>query len=68
MVKDIQVGGNHYSKHTIQPFDIIDEYKLGYYEGNVLKYLLRHKDKGGVEDIDKAIHYLNKVKEVQYPI
>jgi len=38
-----QIGGTHYSKHKIQPWDIIDEYGLNFYEGNVLKYLLRKK-------------------------
>ena len=58
-----QVGGNHYSKHNIQPFDIIDEYELNFYAGNVLKYLLRYKDKNKVEDLKKAQHYLSKLIE-----
>lgn len=59
---DRQVGGSHYKKHSIQPWDIIDEYGLGFYEGNVLKYLLR--DKGNKrEDLEKAAHYLEKVLE-----
>lgn len=59
---DRQVGGSHYKKHSIQPWDIIDEYGLGFYEGNVLKYLLR--DKGNKrEDLEKAVHYLEKVLE-----
>lgn len=57
-----QVGGSHYKKHSIQPWDIIDEYGLGFYEGNVLKYLLR--DKGSRrEDLEKAVHYLEKMLE-----
>lgn len=58
-----QVGGNHYKKHSIQPFDVIDEYDLDFYGGNVLKYLLRYKDKNGVEDLNKAQHYLAKLIE-----
>lgn len=58
-----QIGGDHYSKHKIQPFDVIDEYDLNYYEGNVLKYLLRHKDKNGIEDLKKAAHYLDVLIE-----
>ena len=57
-----QVGGDHYKKHSIQPWDIIDHYQLNFYEGNVLKYLLRTKDNRR-EDIKKAIHYLEKVLE-----
>ena len=56
-----QVGGDHYEKHAIQPWDIIDEYNLTFYEGSILKYLLRHRDKGGVEDLKKARHTLNKL-------
>ena len=54
-----QVGGDHYVKHKIQPWDIIDEYELNYYEGNALKYLLREKA-NRLEDLQKAIHYLEK--------
>lgn len=54
-----QVDGDHYSKHTIQPWGIIDEYKLDFYLGNVIKYVLR--DKGSqIVDLQKAIHYLEK--------
>ena len=64
--KETQVGGDHYKKHKIQPFDIIDEYGLSFYEGNVLKYLLRHRDKNGKEDLLKAKHYLDCVIEIDY--
>jgi hypothetical protein len=53
-----QVGGTHYNSHSMQPFDIIDEYDLNFYEGNALKYLLRWKDKNGVIDLEKAKHYI----------
>jgi len=55
-----QIGGTHYNQHKIQPWDIIDEYKLSFYEGNALKYLLRNKGKRK-EDLQKAIHYLEKI-------
>lgn len=58
-----QVGGNHYSKYKIQPWAIIDEYGLDFYEGSALKYLLRHRDKGGTEDLKKCRHYLDKLIE-----
>ena len=57
-----QIGGRHYTEHKIQPWDIIDEYHLNFYEGNVLKYLLRNKG-NREEDIKKAIHYLEKILE-----
>ena len=57
-----QVGGDHYSRHTIQPFDIINEYDLNFYEGNALKYLLRQKG-DRVTDLRKARHYIDVLIE-----
>lgn len=57
-----QVGGSHYSSHTIQPFDIIDEYDLNFYEGNALKYILRRKG-DRLTDLKKARHYLDVLIE-----
>lgn len=54
-----QVGGSHYKGYKFQVWDIVDEYGLNYYEGNALKYLLRRKG-DRVEDLQKAIHYLEK--------
>ena len=56
---DRQVGGNHYNKHEIQPWHIIDEYNLNFYEGCILKYLLRRKG-DRVEDLEKLIHTAEK--------
>lgn len=50
----------HYNQGKIQPLDVIDDWKLGYYEGNVLKYLARHKHKNGLEDLKKARFYLDR--------
>ena len=58
-----QVDGDHYAKHKIQPWDIIDEWGLDYYLGNVIKYVLRDKD-SQVIDLKKAIHYLEKKIEL----
>ncbi len=59
-LKNRQVNGNHYSKHKIQVWDIILEYELNFFEGNILKYLLR--DKGDRKtDLLKAQHYLEKL-------
>ncbi len=59
-----QVGGAHYATKAIQPWDYIVANNLGYLEGNVVKYVSRWKDKGGVEDLKKARHYLDKLIEV----
>lgn len=61
---DIQVAGDHYKGKAIQPWDYIISNELGYLEGNVVKYVSRWKDKGGVDDLRKAQHYLAKLIEV----
>ena len=58
---DIQVSGTHYKKKVIQPWDFIAANQLGYFEGNIVKYVSRWKDKGGIEDLRKARHYLDKL-------
>lgn len=55
---DTQVGGDHYKRLAMQPWEIIDALDLDFYDGNALKYLLRWRTKGGVEDLKKAIHYI----------
>lgn len=56
-----QVGGSHYKDKAIEPWEIITKNKLDYFEGNVLKYLIRHKEKNGKEDLQKAMHYLSQM-------
>ena len=60
---DTKTGGTHYQV-AIQPWDYIIANELGYLEGNVIKYVTRYKNKGGVEDLRKAQHYLDKLIEV----
>jgi len=61
-----QVGGEHYRKFKIQPWDVIDEYGLSFYAGSALKYLLRAGNKGSkVEDLRKCRHYLDKLIEIE---
>lgn len=62
-----QVGGSHYQKMKIQPLEYIEANKLPYCEGNVIKYVSRHRIKNGVEDIKKAMHYLEFIMERDYP-
>ena len=59
-----QVGGDHYRDKAIQPWDYIASNELGYLEGNIVKYVSRWRNKGGVEDLKKAQHYLSKLIEV----
>lgn len=62
---DKQVDGEHYQLE-IQPWDYITLNRLGYLEGNIIKYVTRHKEKNGVKDLLKAKHYIDKLIEVDY--
>ena len=61
-----QVGGKHYLNYKIQPSEFVIENKLLYPEGNVIKYILRHQDKGGKEDLLKAKHFIDMIIERDY--
>ena len=63
---DKQVGGNHYNKKKIQPAHFINENHLEFAEGNAIKYICRHKNKGKRKDIEKAMHYLEMILERDY--
>lgn len=63
-VNERQVGGTHYQKLDPAPWDVVIAWNLGYLEGTALKYIARWKDKGGINDIKKAIHFLEKLVEV----
>lgn len=62
-----QVGGSHYKDKPIQPVVFCQKNGLNYCESAAIKYISRHKEKGGREDIEKAIHYLNLLLEIEYP-
>lgn len=53
-----QVGGNHYTRCSIQPWEIIERNGLGFFEGNVIKYVMRYQNKNGLQDLLKAKHYI----------
>jgi len=64
-----QVGSDHYKVLGIQPWNVVDTWtyyeRVGFYRGNVLKYLLRAFTKGNmIQDLQKAEHYLQKLIEV----
>ena len=61
-----QIGGKHYIKYKIQPSKFVVENKLLYPEGSVIKYILRHRDKGGKEDLEKAKHFIDMIIERDY--
>ena len=61
-----QIGGKHYLKYKIQPSEFVIENRLLYPEGNVIKYILRHQNKGGKEDLEKAKHFIDMIIERDY--
>jgi hypothetical protein len=61
-----QVGGGHYKSLAIQPVEYIHANGLPFIEGSVVKYVTRHRQKNGAEDIKKAIHFLNLLLELEY--
>ena len=65
MIKE-NVSPDYYARYDIEPISFIMRNNIPYAEGNVIKYTLRHDMKGGVEDIDKAIRYLELIKEEKY--
>ena len=63
---DGQVGGDHYLKMKFKPYEIGYYNNLGALETTVIKYVMRHESKNGLEDINKAIHCLELIKEYHY--
>lgn len=63
---DKQVGGDHYKTCAIQPVEYIEGNKLGFLEGNVIKYVTRHSKKNGRADLEKARHYIDLLLELRY--
>ena len=69
-MRDYQVGGDHYSKRSIQPWDAMEAWMTplefaAYLRGSCIKYLARYQDKGGVEDLEKCRHFLERLIEVE---
>lgn len=62
-----QHGGSHYKKMEYQHWDWVHDSNLGYHVGNATKYLSRWRKKNGVEDLKKALHYLEKIIELEIP-
>jgi hypothetical protein len=69
MRDDQQVGGDHYVGKAVQPWEAMEAWMpreafIGFLEGNVIKYMARWRGKGGLQDLHKAAHYLDKLVEV----
>ena len=52
-----QVGGSHYKDFHIQPYEFISNNDLSFFQGNVIKYVCRYKNKNGIQDLEKIKHY-----------
>jgi hypothetical protein len=61
-----QVGGTHYDKLKISPFEYAEENNLSALEFSVIKYVSRHKLKNGKEDLLKARHCLDLLIKKHY--
>ena len=60
-----QVAGDHYKSLPIQPVEYIHANNIGYFEGNVIKYVSRWRSKNGVADLKKAKHYIDLLIELE---
>ena len=58
-------GSEHYKGYKIEPAEFIARNNLGFVEGNIIKYVLRHKNKDGLKDLQKAKHYLEMLIELE---
>jgi hypothetical protein len=60
-----QIAGTHYQRgERMQHWDMVNEFELDYFQGQITKYLFRWKYKNGVEDLQKALHYMEKYIEI----
>ena len=66
--QDKQIGGSHYKDFHIQPYEFISKNNLSFFQGNVIKYVCRYKNKNGIQDLEKIIHYceleIKKMKDM----
>ena len=69
-----QIGGSHYKSFVIEPWTFIQENQLNPFQDNVIRYTCRYKNKGGIQDLEKIIHYcemeidfMKKKKKVELP-
>lgn len=61
-----QIGGNHYKNYKIQPTEFIHANNIPFIEGNIIKYIVRHRSKNGIEDLKKARHYIDLLINFEY--
>ena len=59
------ISPNYYKRGNIEVTDFIIDQSMSFLEGNIVKYLVRYKEKSGIEDLRKARWYLEKLIEEQ---
>jgi hypothetical protein len=62
---DKQISGSHYKQRSPEPWDVVAAWDMGYLDGSALKYIARWRYKNGISDLQKAIHFLEKLIEVE---
>ena len=60
-----QVGGSHYADYAIQPLEFCVKNNIPFLEGNVIKYICRWRKKNGIQDLEKAKHYIEMLIELE---
>ena len=60
-----QIAGSHYKGKAIQPVEYVHANGIGFFEGNVIKYVTRWRDKNGLDDLEKAKHYIELLIELE---
>ena len=61
-----QVGGNHYDSEGMEHWDLMNEMRVGYMESSATKYVSRWRKKGGLEDLRKALSFVEKILSSSY--
>jgi len=61
----VQVAGSHYKNLKIQPVEYIFANNIPFIEGNVIKYVTRWREKGGIQDLEKAKHFIELLIELE---
>lgn len=62
---EYMIAGDHYKRFQYETWDVINDWGLGYFDGNAVKYLSRWRHKNGIEDLRKAAHYIEKLIELE---
>jgi len=65
---DYPVNPTHYNKWVIEPIEFISKNELDFNHGNAIKYLMRHRDKNGAEDLNKAKQYIDFILKYEYGV